>query len=139
MKERFESPFDSDAEAREILDSDQMIGKWLANWTEYDGKFPAEIAIDGKFSLVELLAIIHFHPELARRRAAGITEPKSDEVRVLELSVQKLSEQLNELLQASTGTPIPVIQAPTRQAYMKARACLPAGYSMTLVKKKENS
>jgi hypothetical protein len=145
MKEHFESPFDSDAEAREVIDtSERMQGSHLRDWhqpEEWTEQFelidppqgPFIIGLDGDYSLAELLALIHFHPELVKRRAVVRPEAKSDEVRVLELATQKLTEMLNELLEDCTEGQI--VDAPSRKLYMKARGCLPAGYSMSLTKK----
>lgn len=58
---------------------------------------------------------------------------KSDEVRILELAIKKLTEQLNEVLEDCTGEG-GVVKAPSKKTYMKARSCLPAGYAMTLTK-----
>ena len=65
-----------------------------------------------------------------------MSEKKSDEVVILEHAVRQLTKQLDELLQDSTdekGNP----KAPSKKVYMKARACLPAGYAMALTKQKE--
>lgn len=59
---------------------------------------------------------------------------KSDEVKILELSIKVLTQRLNDLLTDSTdekGQP----KAPSRKVYMQSRACLPANYSMALTKK----
>lgn len=156
MKEHYISPFDSDAEAREVIDtSERMRGSYLVDWYQPDEwtetyelvdppTGPFIITLDGSYSFAELLALIHFHPKLVERCSAGETVPKSDEVRVLELAVQNLSEALNELLTDCTG-PVPdafkhlfneVITPPSRKTYMKARSCLPSGYSMSLTKEK---
>lgn len=65
---------------------------------------------------------------------------KSDEVRILELAVRKLTEQLNEVLEECTADPAHGepnnIKRISKGTYMRARACLPAGYSMALTKEK---
>jgi len=148
MKEHYTSPFDSDAEAQEVINtSDRIRAAYRRDWEKRDEwddnmepidppKGPFTIGLDGTFSFADLMALIHFHPELVKQREQPT--PVSDEVRVLELAAQQLSGALNDLLEACTGKPLAVIQAPARQAYMKARACLPAGYSMTLVKKESS-
>lgn len=139
MKERFESPFESDAEAQAVIDSDDMIGKWATDWQQV-GSLPAEIGLDGHFSVAQLMALIHFHPVLKKERDEGVVV-KSDEVRVLELSVRKLTEHLNALLevmepQKTGGQTFSQQAGALKREIMKARACLPAGYSMSLTKEK---
>lgn len=149
MKEHYISPFDSDAEAQEVIDTSRQLqhGHWR-NWEAFAPDEKLHVTLDGNYTFAELIALIHFHPVLVKRRAAGIPEPTSDEVRVLELAVKKLSEALNELVEACDGGLMPeslqrivvdVIKAPSRKAYMKARACLPAEYSMSLTKKENKN
>lgn len=55
---------------------------------------------------------------------------------VLEIVVKKLTENFNELIKAcvdESGKP----KAPQMKDVMQARACLPKGYDMTLVKNKK--
>lgn len=66
---------------------------------------------------------------------------KSDEVRILELAIRKLTEQLNQVLEECTADPSHGepnnIKRISKGTYMKARACLPAGYSMALTNQKK--
>jgi hypothetical protein len=134
MKERFDSPFESAAEAQEVIDTSRQLqsGHWI-NWQQFGSDEKQYLTLDGNYTFAELMALIHFHPELIKRRAEAQPEAKSDEVRVLELATQKLTEMLNELLEDCTEGQL--VDAPSRKLYMKARACLPAGYSMSLTKK----
>ena len=138
MKERFESPFESDAEAQAVIDSDDMVDKWATDWRQFEN-LPAEIGLDGNFTVAQLMALIHFHPVLKKERDEGVVV-KSDEVRMLELSVQKLTEHLNALLEVidpekTWGQTLDQQYTGLKREIMKARACLPAGYSMSLTKK----
>lgn len=64
-----------------------------------------------------------------------MTKHKSDDVLVLEHALASLTSAFDAFLQECTNEQ-GGITAPTKQAYMQARACLPAGYSMTLTRRK---
>jgi hypothetical protein len=141
MKEHYISPFDSDDEAQEVIDTSRQLqsGHWI-NWQQFGSDGKQYLTLDGNYTFAELTALIHFHPELAKRRAEEQPEAKSDEVRLLELAVQKLSETLNEVLEVCdpTKTDAGSVErqyVQLKRIFMRARASLPAGYSMSLTKK----
>lgn len=160
MKQRIDSPFESDEEAfgvlEDMMDDGGTRSFWFdanaggdalrPDWNKGHAGDPekATLNLDGRFTVAELLAMIHFHPVLHKERNKAGPASKSDEVRILELASQKLTEQLNELLETidpekTQGKTLDQQYSLFKRAIMKARACLPAGYSMSLTKKKENN